>query len=93
MIGSNSWHFQYVLLPWQCERAHDVAVGVHHMLGDGPMVRVPALGTGNVETIAHILHTCDQDTAHQQDDAGHSVVQLGDDALRLRVDNLMQSLR
>ena len=88
-VCSNAWHSQYVLLPWQCEGPHDVAVGVHHMLGYGPCVGVPALGAGNVETITHILHTCDQDTAHQQDDAGHSVVELRDDALRLRLDNLM----
>ena len=90
IVRSDSWQYHLlVIIGRQGEGSHDVAIGVHDMLGDGPGVGMTTLGAGNVETIAHILHTGDQDTADQQDEAGHSEVQLGDDTLRLWVDNLM----
>merc|ERR1711879_580244 len=53
----------------QCECAHDEAVGVHHMRGYGPVVRVAILDTGDIGAVAHILHRCDKDTAQQKDDS------------------------
>ena len=76
---------------WKGEGAHDDAVGIHDVLGDGPVVRVTILDTGNVDAIADVLDACDKDTAYQKDDAGHSVVKLGDDALCLRISNLSQN--
>ena len=58
------------------------------MLRNGPHVRMTSLTAGDVETIANVLDTGDQDTTDQEDDAGDAVVKLGDDALGLRVDNL-----
>ena len=75
-------------MPREGEGAHDEAVGVHHVLGDGPQVRVSVLHTGDVDPIADVLHRGDQQAAHQEDQGGDAIVKLGDDALYLRVCNL-----
>ena len=60
------------------------------MLGNGPVVRVTILDAGDVDAVADVLDTGDEDAADQEDDAGHSVVELGDDTLGLGVGNLKQ---
>lgn len=94
VIFSNSW-MNYILPPLPCkvlgegEGAHDEAVGVHDVLGNGPVVRVTILDAGDVDAVADVLDTGDEDAADQEDDAGHSVVELGDDTLGLGVGNLL----
>ena len=75
-------------MPREGEGAHDEAVGVHHVLGDGPHVRVSVLHTGDVDPIADVLHRGDQQAAHQEDQGGDAIVKLRDDAFYLRVCNL-----
>ena len=60
----------------QGEGAHDEAVGVHDVLGDGPVVWVSVLDAGDVNPIPDILHTGHQDAANQEDDARHSIMEL-----------------
>ena len=98
VIFSNSW-MNYILPPLPCkvlgegEGAHDEAVGVHHVLGDGPQVRVSVLDTGDVDPIPDVLHGSDEDTADQEDEGGHPVVELGDDTLYLRVGDLLMNYK
>ena len=80
-------------VPWEGEGAHDEAVGVHYVLGDGPQVRVPILDTGDVDPIPDVLHGCDEDTADQEDEGGDPVVELGDDTLYLRVGDLLMDYK
>ena len=72
----------------KCEGPHDEAVGVHDVLGDGPIVRVTVLDAGDVDAIADVLNAGDEDAADQEDDTGHSVVEFRDDAFGLRIGNL-----
>ena len=47
----------------QGEGAHDEAVGVHDVLGNGPVVGVAILDTRDVDPIPDVLDTRDQDAA------------------------------
>ena len=47
----------------QGEGTHDEAVGVHDVLGNGPVVGVAILDTRDVDPIPDVLDTRDQDAA------------------------------
>jgi len=74
----------------QGEGAHDVAVGVHHVARDRPVVRVAGLDAADEGVIANILDATDKKATGQEDECCEFVVEAGHPGLNVRADNWKQ---